>query len=115
MIQLIKIYLFKNMATLKKIGGGWIKTSKSGVTYISATIEDDKGNKTNINIFKNTKKEKENQPDYNFTIDTEKYPQYAEKKEEKPEIKPEYNFSRDNVNTSLDPDIKDINIETLPF
>jgi len=63
---------------MKKIGGGWIKQGKK-MEYISAQIEID-GKKINFMIFKNTRKAKENHPDYEICMrdDSEK------KAEEKP-------------------------------
>ena len=47
-----------------KIGSLWLKTSKDGKTkYMQGNI-DLYGAKINISIFKNTKKEKDKQPDY---------------------------------------------------
>ena len=45
--------------------GLWIKDSKAGNKYMNGTLKlDDK--EYTIRIFKNTKKEKPNQPDYNM-------------------------------------------------
>lgn len=49
-----------------KIGSLWLKTSKDGKTkYLQGNIVINES-KINISIFKNTKKTKNNQPDYNI-------------------------------------------------
>ena len=50
----------------KYIGACWIKDGKNG-KYMSGNIEID-GKKTYIVIFKNHRKQKENQPDYNILL-----------------------------------------------
>ena len=62
------------MSDLKKIGAMWLKTSKSGNKYLSGIVNDQR-----IVVFKNTKKDKENQPDY----------QIYEQGENKPKNSPE--------------------------
>lgn len=60
-----------------RVGGAWIKESKAGRTWVSIQLDLkkllDDGNptdleKVNLAMFENTKKEKENQPDYNITF-----------------------------------------------
>lgn len=47
----------------KNMGALWIKTSKNGNKFFSGVVEMD-GKKKKIVIFKNNRKEKDNQPDY---------------------------------------------------
>ena len=47
----------------ESIGSLWINKSKK-TTFMSGVIEDSEGNQTRIVVFKNSYKEKENQPDY---------------------------------------------------
>lgn len=60
------------MADSNNIGALWLKTSKSGMKYFSGVIEW-KGEKFYISIFKNNKKTKDNQPDYNILWNREDY------------------------------------------
>jgi hypothetical protein len=57
---------------LKKIGALWLK-EKNGKKYFSGQIEPDgrEGRKLPILIFKNDKKEKDNQPDYTINLRTD--------------------------------------------
>lgn len=71
---------------LRSLGALWIKEAKSGKKYLSGKFND-----INISVFKNEKKEKENQPDYTIAVDTEKYPEFAE---EKAPVKSEYDFKK---------------------
>ena len=50
----------------KKIGALWIR-EKDGRKYMSGVLNDLAGD-INIAVFKNDRKEKENQPDYNIVI-----------------------------------------------
>ena len=50
-----------------KIGALWLKTAKSGQKFMSGVVEHN-GEKIQLVVFKNTKKEKENQPDYNIIL-----------------------------------------------
>ncbi len=49
----------------KRIGALWLKTSKDGETFYSGVIQDLRGD-IPIVVFKNTRKEKETQPDFNI-------------------------------------------------
>lgn len=49
----------------KKIGALWLKTSQDGKKFMSGVLEG-LGGDIQIVVFKNDKKEKENQPDYNI-------------------------------------------------
>jgi uncharacterized protein (DUF736 family) len=49
----------------KKIGACWIRKTKDGKVYMSGVI-DLLGEDIQIAVFKNDKKEKDNQPDYNI-------------------------------------------------
>jgi hypothetical protein len=64
------------MAT-RVIGALWSRTSKDGRTKFLSGMLNDLGGDIQITIFKNNRKEKENQPDYNIVLS-----------EKKPERKP---------------------------
>ena len=51
----------------KRIGALWLKTSKDGETFYSGVIKDLRGD-IPIVVFKNTRKEKETQPDFNIVL-----------------------------------------------
>lgn len=53
----------KKYMTKQSVGAFWKKTSSSGLEYLSGSIESE-GEKKYIVVFKNTKKNKETQPDY---------------------------------------------------
>lgn len=60
------------MTNSNNIGVLWLKNSKSGMKYFNGVIEW-KGEKFYISIFKNNKKTKDNQPDYNILWNSEEY------------------------------------------
>lgn len=60
------------MTNSNNIGALWLKNSKSGMKYFNGVIEW-KGEKFYISIFKNNKKTKDNQPDYNILWNSEEY------------------------------------------
>jgi len=51
----------------KKIGALWLKTMSNDTKYFSGVIQDLRGD-INIAVFKNDRKEKPNQPDYNIVL-----------------------------------------------
>ena len=51
----------------KKIGALWVRESQDGRKFMSGLIETLNGD-VQIAVFKNDKKEKENQPDYNIVL-----------------------------------------------
>ena len=51
----------------KKIGALWSKTTSEGQEYFSGVISDLRG-EIQIVVFKNDKKESENQPDYDILL-----------------------------------------------
>ena len=53
-------------------GAAWLKTAKSGMTYMSIKMNIE-GKDYNISMFKNTKKQNENQPDYNLVLSEKNY------------------------------------------
>ena len=55
------------MEKKKSIGALWEKTSKSGTKYFSGVFESG-DQKTNIVIFQNSRKEKDNQPDWQIFL-----------------------------------------------
>ena len=61
------------MGNLRNIGAFWAKKSQTGKTFLAGKVND-----IDVLVFKNEKKEKENQPDYNVAVDVEKFPQFAE-------------------------------------
>ena len=55
----------------RKIGALWLKETKDGKKYFSGVLEDMRG-EIRIAIFKNHRKEKENQPDYQIIVSEER-------------------------------------------
>lgn len=55
------------MEKKKSIGALWEKTSKGGTKYFSGVFESG-DQKTNIVIFQNNRKEKDNQPDWQIFL-----------------------------------------------
>ncbi len=55
----------------RKIGALWLKETKDGKKYFSGVLEDMRG-EIRIAIFKNDRKEKENQPDYQIVVSEER-------------------------------------------
>jgi uncharacterized protein (DUF736 family) len=51
----------------RKIGALWVRESQDGRKFMSGLIETLNGD-VQIAVFKNDKKEKENQPDYNIVL-----------------------------------------------
>jgi uncharacterized protein (DUF736 family) len=60
----------------RKIGALWLKESKDGKKYFSGVLEDLRG-EIRIAVFKNDRKEKENQPDYQIIVSEERREQHA--------------------------------------
>lgn len=58
----------------RKIGALWIRKSQDGKTFLSGVIQDLSGD-INIAVFKNDRKEAENQPDYNIVLSERSKPQ----------------------------------------
>ena len=53
---------------MRKLGALWCRTSKKdGMQFMTGTLEDMRGD-IKIVVFRNTKKEKENQPDYQIYL-----------------------------------------------
>ncbi len=55
----------------RKIGALWLKETKDGKKYFSGVLEDMRG-EIRIAVFKNDRKEKENQPDYQIIVSEER-------------------------------------------
>lgn len=55
----------------RKIGALWLKETKDGKKYFSGVLEDLRG-EIRIAVFKNDRKEKENQPDYQIIVSEER-------------------------------------------
>jgi uncharacterized protein (DUF736 family) len=81
--------------TMANIGAAWIKKSKnSGKTYMSCVLEHpETKQKIYFAMFKNNKKDKETQPDYNFV----------------------WNEKKDNSNQAPVPDENPFNDEDIPL
>ncbi len=60
----------------RKIGALWLKETKDGKKYFSGVLEDMRG-EIRIAVFKNDRKEKENQPDYQIIVSEERREQHA--------------------------------------
>lgn len=79
----------------RKIGALWLKETKDGKKYFSGVLEDLRG-EIRIAIFKNDRKEKENQPDYQITVSEERREQRA---------------PADQTSTATD----EVNLDDIPF
>lgn len=79
----------------RKIGALWLKETKDGKKYFSGVIEDLRGD-IRIAVFKNDRKEKENQPDYQIIISEERREQHA---------------PADQTSTATD----EVNLDDIPF
>lgn len=58
----------------RKIGALWVRETQDGKKFMSGLIETLNGD-VQIAVFKNDKKEKENQPDYNIVLSERSKPQ----------------------------------------
>jgi len=79
----------------RKIGALWLKETKDGKKYFSGVLEDMRG-EIRIAIFKNDRKEKENQPDYQIIVSEERREQHA---------------LADQTSTATD----EVNLDDIPF
>ncbi len=79
----------------RKIGALWLKETKDGKKYFSGVLEDLRG-EIRIVIFKNDRKEKENQPDYQIIVSEERREQHA---------------PADQTSTATD----EVNLDDIPF
>ncbi|MFH1621093.1 MAG: hypothetical protein ABIB04_03335 [Patescibacteria group bacterium] len=79
----------------RKIGALWLKETKDGKKYFSGVIEDLRGD-IRIAVFKNDRKEKENQPDYQIIVSEERREQHA---------------PADQTSTATD----EVNLDDIPF
>ncbi len=79
----------------RKIGALWLKESKDGKKYFSGVLEDLRG-EIRIAVFKNDRKEKENQPDYQIIVSEERREQHA---------------PTDQTSTATD----EVNLDDIPF
>lgn len=79
----------------RKIGALWLKETKDGKKYFSGVLEDLRG-EIRIAIFKNERKEKENQPDYQIIVSEERREQHA---------------PADQTSTATD----EVNLDDIPF
>lgn len=89
--------------TSRKIGALWTRKSNDGKTFLSGMLNDLSGD-IQIAVFKNDRKEKDNQPDYNIVL--------SEKREEKQNTQSDDFFGgQEPVNQNTD----EIAIEDIPF
>lgn len=90
----------------RKIGALWLRKSKDGMTFLSGTLEDLRGT-IQIAVFKNDRKEKENQPDYQIVL--------SEPLEKK--AAPQDDFLGESAAIPSTPESTEpeINIENIPF
>lgn len=79
----------------RKIGALWLKETKDGKKYFSGVLEDLRG-EIRIAIFKNDRKEKDNQPDYQIVVSEERREQHA---------------PADQTSTATD----EVNLDDIPF
>ena len=79
----------------RKIGALWLKETKDGKKYFSGVLEDLRG-EIRIAIFKNDRKEKENQPDYQIIVS-------EERREQRTPV--------DQTSTATD----EVNLDDIPF
>ena len=52
----------------KRVGALWKRESEKGKTYLSGVLDMGAFGEVRVSIFKNDRKEKENQPDYNVVL-----------------------------------------------
>lgn len=93
----------------RKIGALWLRTSNDGKTFMSGVLNDLAGD-ISIAVFKNDRKEKDNQPDYNIVL--------SDKREEKPKQQHDNNFfpKDEPVDTHEPPaGTEEIKVEEIPF
>ncbi len=72
----------------RKIGALWLRQTQDGIKYFSGVIQDLSGD-INIAVFRNDKKEKDNQPDYNIVL--------SEKPKPTPQPQPEGGPGPDDI------------------
>ena len=79
----------------KKIGAFWAKKTKDGMAYMSGVVDLGAVGEARVALFKNTKKEKDNHPDYNLVLSEQQKPQ-----ETAPAQQPEEKEARYDTNDS---------------
>ena len=91
----------------RPIGALWLRKTKDGKTYMSGVLNDLSGD-INIAVFKNDRKEKETQPDYQIVL--------SEKKEQRRE-QPKDDFFGDAPveEEPLPNQDEEIRVENIPF
>jgi uncharacterized protein (DUF736 family) len=94
----------------RKIGALWLRKTNDGKTYMSGILNDLSAD-ISIAVFKNDRKEKDNQPDYNIVL--------SEKKEtSKPRTENDSFFGNDTTVTDThEPaaDQEEIDVDKIPF
>ncbi|MFH1052777.1 MAG: hypothetical protein V1779_17795 [bacterium] len=87
----------------RKIGALWSRKSNDGKTFLSGMLNDLSGD-IQIAVFKNDRKEKDNQPDYNIVL--------SEKREQKQNTQQDDFFGdQEPANNSAE----EIQVDNIPF
>lgn len=102
------------MAT-RKIGALWARKTADGKQYLSGTLNDLAGD-IQIVVFKNDRKEKENQPDYSICLSEKRDQQKPEQK--KDDFFGGAEFGEAPPGTEIptsEPAAEEIKVEDIPF
>jgi uncharacterized protein (DUF736 family) len=92
----------------RQIGALWVRQSKDGKNYMSGILEDLSGN-IQIAVFKNDRKEKENQPDFRIVLSGDR--------ENKPATNPADAIFGESAAMPSAPESTEpeINVDQIPF
>ena len=90
----------------RKIGALWQKKSQEGKVFLSGVLNDLRGD-IYIAVFKNDRKESDNQPDYNIVL--------SERQEQKPKQENDEFFGPAGEQTEEKVANEEINVENIPF
>lgn len=94
----------------RKIGALWMRESKDGRKYMSGILESLCGD-IQIAVFKNDRKEKQNQPDYQIILSEKK----EERKVENSDFFGDKNSSENDYSQQENYQEEEINISNIPF